>query len=75
MVSALLYILMTQNRDQSGTKSCINILNSMYKIMIHAQNIELKNERDKRNQLKTQVRVVGPSREIYIEEEKNTLLE
>jgi hypothetical protein len=47
----------------------------MYKIMIHAQNIELKNERDKRNQLKTQVRVVGPSRETFIEEEKNTLLE
>jgi len=36
MVSALLYILMTQNRDQGGTKSCINILNSMYKIMIQA---------------------------------------
>lgn len=48
MVSALLYILMTQNRDQSGTKSCINILNSMYKIMIQAQNYEKKEEQKKR---------------------------
>lgn len=36
MVSALLYILMTQNKDQNGPKSCMNILNSMYKIMIQA---------------------------------------
>jgi hypothetical protein len=44
MVSALLYILMTQSGSGSrvDAKSCMNILNSMYKIMIQAQNIELK---------------------------------
>lgn len=75
MVSALLYILMTQNRDQSGTKSCINILNSMYKIMIQAQNYEKKEEQKKRGLLKIPIRPHDSTPETLLEEEKKLLLE